>query len=511
MVTTKGLCCTIALMCVIVPIIIGHCMPVGTEEKTGYETDNRVNITSDLISDSITIYEQSISDNNNVPLIQNNPVDYSQTYNTPIPVLTPTSTEITSLAAFDPNTLTNKTIYWASTFTFTYDGVSYTASSIEVYPDQALMLAFKSDGIVTIRNTFPMVTPTGSYYVDDYEHLTSPDANIDPSQGFYTKASRASTFNNGFLNRRVGFLIENLSNNTGRTMTCNVYDESNKLTITLQYTGAGWVINGGGESATLGNFKQIYFELDSAASEARLSALARSDFFSSPSNRILKTVSVPFGSNLSCVSTVTINESGTGTYLSRALCWDADVPIGSQQVISGSTLEMDHYYQGKTVMTEFSGVAFYGDSLQLPGMGTAAAVDNGKITYQDIDGNNHTSTIRESLLVCEYQNEGDNYDVYYDGNQIASGLAASALDVIFGGNWLLNVYIYSSTPFTYEEYIFDFTTLNVTHAELCIIGMATAVMSFVIAAFIGKRSGEKATWCLLISALGFTIWFAMVI
>lgn len=524
MVNTKGLCAAIALFCVIVPLIVGHCMPIGSEEKTGYVSDNRVNITSDLINNSTIVYQPSVSDINNYMFYMSTPVQVSSAQ-TPLPVIEWTYAAVND-ATIDPNSITVPTILQAGTsnLTFTYDNQSYESSWIYVN-GSSMFVQFQNSnydpiGSLIIRDTFPILSNSGT--IHEFRLSPSNSQWISPTEGAYLgeydsdlgRIVPAAVFINGYANSRVGFLIENLSNVTGRGINVLVSSATGVSYLSLDYNGDGWKITNkddpsetGAISQKLGIFKQIYLEIDALKDEVRLSALTRSDFYSDPQPRIIKTVSVPLDIDISDVGSVSIDESADK--MTRAAVYDADIPVGNQGMISNESLDLTRYYSGKTIMTEFSGIAFYGDSLQLPGMASAATVTDGQITYNDVGGQSHTTSIRESLLICEYNDEGDNYSVYYDNNLIAENVAESDLDIVFGGNWFLNVYLRSASPYTYSEYVFDFTTLNISHNEYCFIGMVTAVIAFVIAALVGKRSGEKATWCLLIAALGFAIYFGL--
>ena len=101
MVSTKGLCCTIALLCVIVPMIVGHVMPADRlDDQIGYESGSRVNITSDLINSGDYVAAESVSVLNNYDLLQASPVQTSGTI-TSIPALGPISTTTHAAGTID--------------------------------------------------------------------------------------------------------------------------------------------------------------------------------------------------------------------------------------------------------------------------------------------------------------------------------------------------------------------------------------------------------------------------
>ena len=510
MVNTKGLCAAIALFCVIVPLIIGHCMPTGSVEKTGYKSDNIVNVSSDLENVSMPVYQEIISDNNNVPLIQMQPVDYDDV-NSTIPALTRSYHYVTDTSAITISSLSNMAEYQMISDPFSMSSGGETYSGIQdvyVIPDMYLVATYQNGDSFIIKAsnyTGVTLTPSGTYNRYDF---TVSGHYVDITKGGLFGAGAASKpiWANGFSNSRVGFLMEV---NGAAHFKVTVSSETDSYSFGINYNNsAKWELQDNYPSGgvKLGDFKQVYLEIDNAAGEVRLSALTRSDNLNtSPEGRIIKTISLSkqlTGDILTISSTV-------GSGYVKAVCYNAFVAMGTQPIISNNALSLDSYYSGKTTMTEFSGIAFYGDSLQLPGMDSAATVTDGQITYNDVGGQSHTTSIRESLLICEYDEESQKYSVIYDDNLIAENVAESDLDIVFGGDWLLNVYLRSASTYTYDEYIFSFSTLNISHNEYCFIGMMTAVLAFVIAAFIGKRSGEKATWCLLIAALGFAIYFGL--
>ena len=168
MVNTKGLCAAIALFCVIVPLIVGHCMPIGSEEKTGYVSDNMVNITSDLANTTVPMYQEIISDNNNVPFIQMRPVEYDDV-NSTIPALTSSHTNVTDTSAITISSLSNMVEYQmiSDPFSMTYGGQTYSdIRVVYVIPDMYLVATYQNGDSFIIKAsdyTGVTLTPTGVY------------------------------------------------------------------------------------------------------------------------------------------------------------------------------------------------------------------------------------------------------------------------------------------------------------------------------------------------------------
>lgn len=520
-VNTKGLCATIALICVIMPMIIGHCMPTGTEERTVYESGNAVNITSDLVNNSEIAYSEDRSDYNNMPFLSATPVSVSSNYTT-IPAFNAAFFQVYSPLTFDVTGGGGYAMhhYYFNndpenrTFTFTYGGTNYTVKEIYYIKDRSLMVAYGDNGAVTIHDNFPTVTASAQYAGFSYQILSNPKEYINPEEGAYTAVFsgsevKAPTFSNGFLNSRVGFNIELLKTNT-HSQVYSVYDETTKVDITLTYNG-GWTVSNGTDSAVIGAFKQIYLDLDAKNNEVRVSTLVRSDMTANPYQRIIKTYTIPLstGTPLNGIDMVSLG-STTVQKAARIYCYSADVPTGKQLLITDNTLDLANYYPDTSVFLKISGNAFYGGSMTLPVVGSLTVTD-GQITFTDLDGIERTVRIRDSIIAATYDSETHLYEVNMNGYKFAQNVAAADLQITFGGTWLFNASVSPVTPRTSEEYVFDFTTLNITMQEYAFIGLITAVLAFVACALIGKRSGTKVLSMLLVSGLAGMIYIGMLL
>ena len=551
-VTTKGLCATIALLCVIVPIIVGHVMPTGTEERTVYESGNMVNISSDLVNESEIRYQEYISDFNNDPFLAYAPVSLSNNYS-PIPNRLTTHFnggnnpeyasgfnpfgEIT-VYTYPPFTttipeneyyrhFTHSAIHPDVTYDFTYGGVTYTASEIWAIPDRSLFMAIGSFGTLSIHDNFPsQIVPSSQYWYADCFGAVNPGNEyypwyIDTAEGVYTTAAGSDPnhpevpyspmFTNGYHNARVGFNIENLQN-TPRTHQITVYGGLDSVVLQLSYGSAGWTISNGTDSEVIGGFKQIYLDIDAKADEVRVSSLARGVFASNPYDRIIKTFTIPLVAGDGKLSGIDCIQFGLDSVekLARAIVYSADIPAGNQAYITNNSVDLAAYYPMESLLIELSSFAFYGDSMTMPVIGTVA-VDNGRITFTDTSGEERTVRLRDSTLAATYDEETQRYTVNINGYVFAEYIEAADLNLTFNGKWLFTIMLAPVMPRTVEEYVFSFSTLNITMEEFAFIGLITSLLAFVGCALVGKRSGQKVISLLLISGLAFMVYLAMLL
>lgn len=517
-VTTKGLCATIALICVIMPMIIGHCMPTGTEEKTVYETENYVNVTSDLVNASETQYSESISDFNNMPFLSATPVSITEN-STSIRAFNSQFFQVYSLSPFYANndSFTMCYFYFSvdpenQSFSFTHDNTSYAAKEILFVRDRSLFVAWGDFGVLTLHDNFPEITPSARYAGFDSNLLISPVEYVQISEGAYTGVwsgdqMRTPKFTNGYINSRVGFNIEKLLNNT-HSQIYSVFDEDSKADITLAYNG-GWVLSNGTDSVSIGDFKQIHLEFDAANHEVRLSTLTRSSLDADPEPRIIKTYSVPLPEEITGIETISLNQT-TVAKAARIYCYSADIPDGTQPFIVDRSVNIAEYYPEQSVLTSLGGFAFYGDSVTIPGIG-AQEVTDGTITFEDLTGTERTVYLRDSTIGAIIDEESGTYTVNVNGYVVAEDVAAADLELDFGGRWLFSMLLSPVTQRTVEQYVFDFTTLNITMTEYAFIGVVTALFAFVACALVGKRSGQKVIALLLTSGLAALIYMGMLL
>lgn len=541
-VTTKGLCATIALLCVIVPIIVGHVMPTGTEERTVYETGNMVNITSDIVNESEIRYQEYISDFNNSLFMAYVPVEVTTTH-TPIPfgrywmLFSPNYPDGPS-AAFNPvgeltlqNIIGDRTISeliprhfdfdlndGVGTFTFTYNSVQYVASDIWWIPDRSMFMASGEFGSMILHDNFPTsVMPSNEAYtvhIYSTEYAEEENEFINPSQGAYLSLEESffggylmPVFSNGYKNARVGFNVENLQT-TARSQTWTIYDDDSSTQITLSWGGSGWTVSNGTDSVLIGSFKQIYVDIDAKADEVRVSSLARAGFSENPYPRFIKTFTIPLAEPIDEVSMIQYSEAGDR--LMRAVVYSADIPTGRQSYIIDASVDLAAYYPMESLYVELSSFAFYGDSVTLPVIGTVDVVD-GRITFTDTSGEERTVRLRDSSMAATYDEETQRYTVNIDGYVFAENIEAADLNLTFNGKWLFTMTLAPVVPRTVEEYVFNFTTLNITMEEFAFIGLITSLLAFVGCALVGKRSGQKVISLLLISGLAFMVYLAMLL
>lgn len=540
-VTTKGLCATIALICVIAPIIIGHVMPTGTEEKTVYETQNYVNISSDLLNSSEIRYSEYISDFNNSLFMSYTPVSvvsspttilynrYAPLFSPNYPNNPPSFNPTAAMTLKNPLTLQDYAISAntprhfdyapgvTGTFTFRYSSVQYVASDIWWMPDRSLFMAIGDFGSLILHSNFPTtVTPSGPYVarvlVNDY--AVEDSEYVDPTEGAYLSYYESffeeyvtPIFSNGYKNARVGFNIENLQN-TGRTHTLTLFDDDSSTTLNLSWGAAGWTLSNGTDTVTIGNFKQIYLDIDARADEVRVSTLTRAGLTDNPYPRIIKTHTLSLAAALDDISVIQF--SAAGDMLTRAAVYSADIPDGMQGYIMDKSVNLASYYPGDSLTVNLNGFAFYGDSVTLPGIGTQE-LDQGAITFDDLSGSERTVSLRDSVIGAIYDPESGNYTVNLNGYVIAENVAAADLNLTFNGRWLFSIYLSPITSKIVEEYVFDFTTLNISMTEFAFIGLVTSVLAFVACAMIGRRSGTKVLSMLLIAGLAAMIYTAMLL
>lgn len=528
-VTTKGLCATIALICVIAPIIIGHAMPVGTEDKVIYESGNYVSVASDLVNQTEIAYIEDTSVYNNVPFLVTAPVSI---VSNPTPIVNSDPRggllHADESSAVGPQLSDLDRYTWAHfTINDSYPGVlsvDLKSTAGTVYTDYTELWIFTerdmyigiSEDIYTVGRFSDIRLVLSPRYVNYVGATIESTDYIDPLEGAYTSQYRTDygvdtnfmpIFDNGFSNRRVSFNIENLLT-TSRTQSYTVYGESGSFTFNLDYTAAGWVLSAGSESVTIGTFKQINLEVDSRDSEIKVSSLVRAALSDNPASRIIKTYSVPYPAAIGNIDAIALGESLSQS--ARIYCYSADRPSGTQNFIVDNSINFASYYPQTSISAYISGNAFYGTSVTLPGIG-AAEVDTGRITFEDLTGEERTVSLRDSLLFALYDETTDRYEVTFNGYRIAEDLPAADLNATFTGRWLFNLQLAPTTSHIEEGYVFDFTTLNISMTEYAFIGLVTSVLAFVACAMIGRRSGTKVLSMLLIAGLAAMIYTAMLL
>lgn len=533
MVSTKGLCFTIALLCVAMPIIIGHALPSDSTEKIGYEAGNRVNITDDLTNSSEYAPTLAAGEVYNYSMLSAFPVTKNGVYSPVKAYASGTSITRTEHAAgnidlsdYPTDTEFEPLGYYEDNFRYTYGGTTYYATMVYWYPSiPSLTFEHVTDGSVTIPGPLPTTITSLNGYAS-FERVITPDLYAQPEAGSYINhvSSMHDTFNDTTMvtnNNLLGasFIITDPSLAAG-SWNCSIQytdltTNTNK-SIPFGVDGGKWFLGSGDDRVTIGTYKQILLEVEGNKSPGiKITGLVyNADFSASVDGRRLSTAFYDLNQGEDDQEAEVYNRivfyNATANDRMKIYCNAVYLAGNPQPVIHNMTLSPWNYYPDSNISIEFEGAAFYGSSIKLPGVNTAYDVTDGTITVVDVQEVEHTVKLRDMTTFLLYDSESSTYDVQLDGFTIAESVPKASINgYLFTGSWLLNVYIYSITPYTYESMDYDFSQLNVTHNEYCLIGMITAVLAFVVCALAGKRSGGKMIYCLMIAALAFAIYLGM--
>ena len=545
MVSTKGLCCTIALLCVVVPIIVGHVMPSGsTDDNIGYESGNRVNITSDLLNSGDYTFTTSTALTNNYRMVQEYPVK--------------TSTTVSPIPAY--GAVTTTTHAGDSYIDFLGDYNTYTVFEPTSMVEDNFVISIPGGGHIrgTTVSWNPAINELIFYNVQDYPIIVPQEAFINKIYCTYEYVSKQrtvsltnfvqpdygakigysstigypTTWNNGNYNTGVSFIITDSSYGSG-DWGCMLYITSVdpgytagdaepplEFTIHIGVTDGKWNITKypGAEDAetrVLGSFKQVLLTLDGLSNSATLTGLVyNSNLTVSPEGREMGSVTVSeiYRDDPDVIYSYypeSIEFNASTANRMTVYCSSANIITGSQPVIKDNHVSLSNYFPGKSFSYEISSVGIYGSSLTVsPGMAiNQTPVEDRSITFTDIDGNEHTEKVNGLIILAVYDADTSRYTVSVNGYVIQE--AAASVGMSFGGEWLFTGMIYEVTEYTYSTYEFDFTKLNVSHNEYCLIGLITAALTFVAAAMVGKKSGTKVIWSMMISALAAIIYLGM--
>ena len=536
MVSTKGLCCTIALLCVVVPIIVGHVMPSGsTDDNIGYESGNRINITTDLFNTGDYTFTTSTALTNNYRIVQEFPVKTSSVVSS-IPAFGDTTTTTHAgasyihLADYTTFTVFEPTSYVENNFVISIPGGDHIrGTSVEWNPAINQLIFYNVQ-------YYPTIVPEEALINDIYcsfeyvskQRTISTTTFVQPDSGAKIAYSAIyyynTTWSNGNYNTGVSFIITDSSYGSGNwAATVNITSvdpgytsgESEpplEIPISIGVDSGKWYLTVNSETKTLGSYKQVLLELDGLSNSVRLAGLTyNSNLTISPEGREFDSISFsevyrddPDITYSFYPEAVTFNPSTSNRM--TVYCSSANIITGTQPIIKDNTVTLSNYYYQKTFSFEISSIGIYGSSVTFPGIGMKEIEDR-SITFTDMNGEEHTERVNGMILLAVYDSETDRYNVSLNGYPIIE--QTSIVPVAFGGAWLFTGMIYDVTEYTYSTYEFDFTKLNVSHNEYCLIGLITAALTFVAAAMVGKRSGTKVIWCLMISALAAIIYLGM--
>lgn len=498
-------------------------MPSEAEERIGYESGNSVNITDDLVNGRDYFFTTSNSINNNRLFMQENPVRTGSTYTNIIAYAkvpsyyvdagTVSTSDYTQYTIFETTELVERGFRVMDGAT-AVDGIS-----VYWYPVTGVMVVESLYGDMTLIENVPSTfTAYYRYSVETFNKSgyvqPAAGAKWEPGQLHTTQGISGHLWTNGYDNGTVRFILSDGNPSAGTAWNGRIYYNGNSTEyteISIDATGK-WYLNGHQLEADTG---QHLLEISFVDHTISLSGLVySSDYSSNPYPRIIDTYTydIPDDSVIYAMDTIQTMEFTVSDYTMYnrmvVYTYSADVATGKQPYIKDQTVTPANYYNGVSVSYQIADIAFYGPSVALPGIGTQT-VTNGKITFTGTDGEEYTEGLRNSVILAMYDADTGNYDVLLNGIKIAESISASDLKIIFNGTWYFTSSIYQVVPYTYEGYDWDFSQLNVSHNEYCIIGMLVSVLAFIGCAMYGKKSGGKVIWCLMISGLAFIIYWGM--
>ena len=517
-------CAVIIMLCVIAPIIVGYVMPSEEVQRTGYETGYVNDISDALANDTSPVTSQYTGYLNNTYQLDDSgrivyrPVDYTTS-----PNQYPYMSLITTGAAVEwggtgnidlANPLGDGTTFkngYYMTYSGTngdrftvngeeYDGILYATETKETwgYIESTGELVNLSQSSSNGEAIMPSVTyPSGFFVAAGYMHtgISSTPRYVDITQGNYIESG--DVWLNGYANSVVEFTIKPEAGTTSITMDFG----SDSYTLTKDSSGV-WQVSDGTETKALGSsstYEYLYIRYDTAQSTMTVGGLAGySSFTQAYLPNVVNYVQFE-AADMEMFRTVGFSGTTTSSNgLMSYWCQSAYIQTGTTDAISNVVITPDDWYPNGQWILEIYDSVVDGSSITITTQSGSQrfVVENGQIETNEVWGLPETIAVDQFYIMSVPDSETGELRTILCGVDLDERVTA----VTLGGKWVASVTMTEVDSFTYEEYLWNLGSFGIGTDDYCLVGVGTALMSFIAVALAGRRSGTKMTLALITSA-----------
>lgn len=518
---TGKLCCLIITLCIIVPMGVGFVMPSSVSQETTYSPGEASNLTNDIRNATSNYYSDYYGDMNNAgwgilyqglwdgmkpikvgmePETSVNNVK-STVYPAGFPEPTPYTPSITT--KHTPEGLATNIYY-----SMVYTGSNATKLSLQKYVNNAV--AETTTGITTAvyvgaenklvldgvelqpdysdATTYYKVITVSTADTIFTKYTKQPQNFVVITEGFNIEEGESTYWRNGYENSEAVFNMIMLPN-------CSF--EIGGVTVSRSATGL-LSATFGGETVNVGNYANAAISF--AEDGITIMGLSAGELYENPYNRAVQTiykenwaVTVPFKT----ISLSGINTENGDTDLLQLYCYSAAIKIGSYSSTVDKQLDISGYWAGmKGYTIRFSNGTTIGldASLTVAGYTFDLYPKTATIVYNGVSYNLTGATI---TIV----NDGVKFFGYLNSVNITEDLNQAAwTEIDFDGHWgSIGLSAAKMVASNSDQFNWLAGTFNLSIQEFAGIGLLTAALSFVAAAFIGRRSGMKVFWLMVTS------------
>lgn len=514
---TAKLCCLVLTLCIITPMGIGFMMPSSANQEIQYVAGNPADITKDIRNSTSDYYGDYYGDSNNSMwgVIQGlSNVTYLVTTSTPTstPVVDSDSQtgnfhnddQDTSMSTSDADfieyaySMTYSSLLAGAlvlTITTTVDGQTTTEQEYGIYTAYWL----KASGKLVIDGSTIVLSdhPNSTYAVSStdaanttytiYSQSTSEYADI--SGGISLANGTTTYWRNGYSNEEVVFNAI-MQPNCSFSIGSYVLERSASGIVSITYSPP----MPPSTTEILGNYSNIAVKFNEDG--VTIYGLTAADLNTNPMPRVVTSknmsdwpVTIPF---------TAMNITSTATEdLLQLYCWSAAIKVGSYESTVNKSLDMSGFWPDmKGYTLRFTNGSTIGNDAQLTIAGYTLDLypKQGTVVY---DGVSYPIT----GLIITVVNDGQKFYAYLNSSDISSELdQAQWTKVDLNGHWgsigLATAKMESRTADSFNWLAGSF---NLSIEEYAGIGLLTCALTFILTAFIGRRSGEKVFWLLVTS------------
>ena len=519
MLNTTRLCVIIIIACIITPIGVGFMMPSSVTQEKEYITGDAATITNDIRNTQNDYFGEYKGDLNNsgwgLYIGLNDYIDYA--------VYSMMKTSTPKINAYDDtshggfrvgatykaNIQTNVSPYvdWVGyAYYMIYNGsdaakltLSYTDGTTITQTGISEAIYFPSNNLLVLDGTEMDLNPEIQYTVSTpaaadteyHRYVKMVDYFNDITAGANIEEGQTTYWQNGYLNNEIIINAQLEPTASFRFGDFTVSRASNGF-ITVSRS-----IIGGSQSVSIGSFNQIC--LDLATDGLTIYGLSEAEISANPLTRITTETVWPYSYSMQPFERLAftgINTEDDGEALLNLYIYSAYIKVGTYQATANKDIDMKNYYGNS--MIGYS-VRFYNASTVRSGAYLEVAGEKfdiysgGKIVYKGLEYN-LTGTIFSIVK------DGLNFYAYINGEVIDGADQSQWTSVDLKGNWgSIGMSIAPMTASSYDQYNWTAGLFSINEKQFAGIGLAVAALSFAGCAFIGKRSGEKVFWLLIVS------------
>lgn len=470
-----GLAIIIVAIC---PILVGMVWPTGTETVDTWEAQPGIDVTGDLASRQIDVYDEYTGPMNNLSVYYDG-IDALQFPTPRQTTTTPNSYPVSEIRATQPaqsvtimdlQTEGGPRFGIGSASGFTVTGQTGTFDYADYWPKTNVLVLYDSDTKPVATYT-PKSTDTftGTLTIISFN---APTEYIDMAEGLTGNAA-GMIWVNGLHNRGVDMWISFTHTPFANTFSIG--------SLSFTWTGSTMTVTDGTTTAELGS-AYTFMAISLAEESSTVTGLIGAEGFTD--------LTYAQGNSLTFAGQTDLDAIGIrGTYFSW---WvkQTDSVMGGTSGMRDSSLVPESYFGQHAWQVTIVNPSTFGTALRIAGPASLDyPIEDGSIEVTNIKTGEASSMAVRGIRILSLVLD-DMQHIYIGGVEVAR---ASPQDtgILFEGDWLTSVVVSKVVQGQKENYVWTAGGFGLEQGAYCMVGLMACVCVAIAGSVWGRTTGES--------------------